>query len=77
MRTYVRVYVIFDPTQPHIALDTAGTIDAIATVLAARSEPGLTVCVNQDGLSRALNDAEQREVDERVRELRSLMGEGR
>jgi len=75
MRTCVRIYVIFNPTQPHVALDTADTLDSIATALSSRPERGLTVCVNQDGLSRALNDAEQREVDERVRELRSLAGE--
>jgi len=69
------MYVIFDPAQPHVALDTGDTLDSIATALSSRPERGLTVCVNQDGLSRALNDAEQREVDERVRELRSLTGE--
>jgi hypothetical protein len=58
------MYVIFDPDEPHIALDTAGTLDRIAAALALRSESGPTVCVNQDGLSRSLNDAEQRELDE-------------
>jgi len=71
------MYVIFNPTQPHIALDTGDTLDLIATALSSRPERGLTVCVNQDGLSRALNEAEQREVDKRVCELRSLTGEGR
>jgi hypothetical protein len=56
----------------HVIFDAAGTFDPIATVLASRSEPGLMVCVNQDGLSRPLNDAEHREVHERVREVRFL-----
>jgi hypothetical protein len=67
---------VFDPAQPHVALDTAATLDSIAMVLASRPEPGLTVCVNQDGLSRALNSDEQHQVDQRTRELRSLTGEG-
>jgi hypothetical protein len=70
------MYVIFDPEQPHVALATGGTLDSIATLLAARCEPGLTVGANEDGLSRSLSEAEQREVEERVRELRSLAGEG-
>ncbi len=70
------MYVIFNLAQPHVALDAGDTLDSIATALSSRPEHGLTVCVNQDGLSRALNDAEQREVDERIRELRSLTGEG-
>jgi hypothetical protein len=57
-------------------LDTAETLDSIAIALASRAERGLTVCVNQDGLSRALNAAEQHEIDERIHELRSLAGEG-
>lgn len=68
--------MIFDPAEPHVALDTAGTLDSIAKALASRSEARLTVCVNQDGMSRPLNDAEQHELNERVRELRSLTGEG-
>jgi hypothetical protein len=70
------MYVIFDPSRPHVALDTAGSLDSIASMLASRPETGLTVCVNQDGLSRGLNEAERREVDERVQELRALAGEG-
>jgi hypothetical protein len=70
------MYVIFDSAQPHIALATGTTLDSIATLLAARREPALTVGANEDGLSRQLSEAEQREVDERVRELRSLAGEG-
>jgi hypothetical protein len=69
MRTSVRMYVIFDPAQPHIALDSADTLDAIATALAARTESGLAVYVNRDGLSRGLEDAEQRELDERLQQL--------
>lgn len=34
MRTCVRMYVIFDPSQPHVVLETAATLDSIATVLA-------------------------------------------
>jgi hypothetical protein len=70
------MYVIYSPAEPHIALDTGETFDSIATALASRPERGLTVCVNQDGLSRALHVAEQRELDERIGELRSLTGEG-
>jgi hypothetical protein len=34
------------------------------------------VGANQVGPNRTLNDIEQRELDERIRELRSLSGEG-
>jgi hypothetical protein len=69
------VYAIFSPGKPHVALATAATIDSIAVTLASRRDSKLTVCVNQDGLTRPLNDAEQRELAERVRELRPLTGE--
>lgn len=59
--------MIFDPAQPHVALDT---IDAIAAVIASRRESGLTVCVNQDGLSHTLSADEQREREDRLREAR-------
>lgn len=35
----------------------------------------LAVCVNQDGLTRPVNDVEQRELEERVSELRAVAGE--
>jgi hypothetical protein len=75
MRTCVRVYVIYKPTEPHIALDFAETLDGIATLLAARRGPELTVGANQSGHTRPLNEVEQEEVAERVRELRALSGE--
>jgi hypothetical protein len=64
------MYVISDPTQPHVALGVDATLDGIADALAARSEPGLEVYVSQDGHSRALYAAEQLELDERVRAAR-------
>jgi len=69
------MYVIYDATQPHLALESAGTLDAIASALSSRSGAGLTVGVSLDGHSRGLTEAEQRELEERVRELRSLSGE--
>jgi hypothetical protein len=69
MRTYVRVYVIFNPASPDIALDAAESLEAIAIALAARTEPGLTVCVNSDGLTNALSETEQRELDDQLRAL--------
>ena len=71
MRTCVRVYVIFDPARPHIALDAAGTLDSIATLLASRPESGLTVCVNQDGLTHALGAEEERLLEKRLSQTRS------
>jgi hypothetical protein len=65
------MYVISAPTQPHVALGVAGTLEGIADALAARSEPDLDVYVGQDGHSRALDAAEQVELDERVRAARS------
>lgn len=35
------MYVISDQAQPHVALDTAATLEGIADTLAARSEPDL------------------------------------
>jgi hypothetical protein len=70
------MYVISDPTQPHVALGVAGTLEGIADALAARSEPDLDVYVSQDGHSRALDAAEQVELDERVQAARSSSGEG-
>jgi hypothetical protein len=69
------VYAIFNPAKPHVALATAATLDSIAATLASRRDRKLTVCVNQDGLTRPLSDVEQRELDERVNELRALAGE--
>jgi len=69
------VYAIFSPGKPHVALATAATLDSIAVTLVSRRHSKLTVCVNQDGLTRPLNDAEQRELDDRVSELRTLTGE--
>ena len=74
MRTYVRIYVIFDPARPHIALDTSDTLEGIATALAARPEPGLTVCVNHDGLTGSLDAREQSELDARLHALRRTAG---
>jgi hypothetical protein len=76
MGTYVRMYVIYARSAPHIMLDSGGTLDGIATALSARRGADLIVCWNQDGHSRGLNEAELREVEERVRELRLLAGEG-
>jgi hypothetical protein len=67
--TCVRVYVIFDPAQPHVALGTAATLEELADVLAARFERDLEVYVSRDGHSRALDAAEQLELDERVQVL--------
>ena len=69
------VYAIYSPAKPHIALATAATLDAIAATLASALDSKLTVCVSQDGLTRPLNGVEQRELDERVSELRALTGE--
>jgi hypothetical protein len=70
------MYVISHPAQPHVALATASTLEGIADALAARSEPDLEVYVSQDGHSRALDAAEQVELDERVQAARSSSGEG-
>jgi hypothetical protein len=71
------MYVIYDPAEPHIALDFSGTLDGIATLLAAKRGGGtqLTVGANDTGHTRPINEAEQRELDERIRELRALSGE--
>jgi hypothetical protein len=69
------VYAIFSPARPHVALATGTTLDSIAATLASKHDSKLTVCVNQDGLTRPLNDVEQCELDERVGELRMLAGE--
>jgi hypothetical protein len=37
------MYVISDPSQPHVALGVAATLEGIADALAARSEPDLEV----------------------------------
>jgi hypothetical protein len=68
------MYVIFDPARPHIALGTSETLEDIATVLAARPEPGLTVCVNHDGLTGNLDAREQRELDAQLHALRQAAG---
>jgi hypothetical protein len=60
------VFVIFHPKRPHLALDTAETLEDIAAALAARSEDDLMVCVNQDGLTRSLDAREQLEFDARL-----------
>lgn len=65
------MYVIFNPARPHIALESADSLEAIAEALAARDEPDLTVCVNADGLSRGLSEAEQRELEGRLYALRA------
>jgi hypothetical protein len=64
------MYVICDPTQPHVALGVGATLEGIAEALVARSEPDLVVYVSQDGLSHGLDAAEQLELDERVRATR-------
>ena len=68
------MYVIFDPAKPHIVLDTSETLEDIATTLAARPEPGLTVCVNHDGLTGSLDAREQRELDAQLHALRRVAG---
>jgi hypothetical protein len=69
------MYVIYARAAPHIALDSAPTLDGIATALSSRRGADLVMCWNQDGHSRGLREAELREVEERVRELRALAGE--
>jgi hypothetical protein len=71
------MYVISDPGTPHIVLDFSGTLDGIATLLAAKRGGGLelTVGANDTGHTRPLTETEQRELAERVRELRALSGE--
>ena len=63
------MYVIYDPAEPDIPLDFSGTLDGIATLLAAKRGGGtqLTVGANDTGHTRPINEAEQRELDERVR----------
>jgi hypothetical protein len=65
------LYVLFSPAQPHIALESAGSLESIAVALAARGESDLTVCINEDGLSRGLSEAEQRELEGRLYALRA------
>lgn len=64
------VFVIVNPARPYVALDSAETLEDIAAALVARSAPGLTVCVNRDGLTRDLDAAEQRELDVHLDALR-------
>jgi hypothetical protein len=71
------MYVISDPSRPHVALGTAATLDALASTLAARSDPNLVVYVNRDGLSHALDAAERRELDELIQAARSLSEDAR
>jgi len=68
------MYVMFDPARPHIVLGTSETLEEIAAALAARPEPGLTVCVNHDGLTGSLDAREQRELDGRLYALRRAAG---
>ena len=70
------MYVICDPTQPHIALSVDATLEGIAEALVARSEPDLVVYVSQDGLSHGLDAAEQLELDERVQAARLPFRQG-
>jgi hypothetical protein len=42
-----------------------------ASAIVCTSKPRLIVCVNRDGLSRPLNDSEQRELDELLGRERS------
>jgi hypothetical protein len=69
------MYVIYARDAPHIMLDSAATLDGVATALSSRRGADLVVCWNQDGHSRGLSEAELREVEGRVRELRVLAGE--
>jgi hypothetical protein len=68
------MYLMLDPARPHIVLGTSQTLEGIATALAARPEPGLTVCVNHDGLTGNLDAGEQRELDARLHDLRQVAG---
>jgi hypothetical protein len=70
------MYAIYAREAPHIVLDSAATLDGVATALSARRGADLVVCWNQDGYSRGLKEGERREVEGRVRELRGLAGEG-
>jgi hypothetical protein len=56
------MYSVYGSAESHIALATATTLDAIAATLASTRDSALTVCVNQDGFTRPLNDVEQREL---------------
>jgi hypothetical protein len=68
------MYVMFDPAKPHIVLGTSETLEGIAAALAGRPEPGLTVCVNHDGLTGNLDVREQGELDARFHALRRVPG---
>jgi hypothetical protein len=70
------MYLIYARSAPHLVLDSTSTLDGVATALSSRRRADLIVCWNQDGHSRELKEAERREVEERVRELRELAGEG-
>jgi hypothetical protein len=69
------MFVISDPSQPHVALDMAATLETIAGALARRSEPDLVVYASVDGLSRGLDEDEQRKLDERVGAARLIAEE--
>jgi hypothetical protein len=60
--------VISDPSQPHAALATAATVDALAT----RTDTNFVVYVNQDGLSHAVDPVEQHQLDGLVQAAQSL-----
>jgi hypothetical protein len=64
------VFVISHPDRPHIALDTAATLEDVVAALTARPGADLTVCVNDDGLTRGLDTREQLELDARLAALR-------
>ena len=57
-----------------VLVELAETLEDIATALAARPEPALTVCVNHDGLTGNLDAREQRELDARLHALRRAAG---
>jgi len=64
------VYVIFAQSELYVVLDNAPTLELIATLLASRSEGGLSVYVSQDGRGRGLNAGEHRERDELLQAAR-------
>jgi hypothetical protein len=68
MRTYVRMYAVYDPAEPHIAR-AIGTLPQMADALLANPGLSLEIHAHGGGFNRALTEAERHE-------LRTLVAHG-
>jgi hypothetical protein len=65
------VFVIGDPTRPHLALFSAVTIAEIAEHLAALGRTDLEVYSSQDGMPVGLSADERQQLDAELGRLRA------